>query len=705
MVRTMLAASLAAFALSAQAQAFVRAEPEVTLPSAAEARPKAARADPRRVRHVVLSSGFTVDRAKAMPSTDKPAVPLQVGFGRLVPGLQTAAEAQSRLAWEARADGRQLAAIAVTSPGAVATRMGLRIESLPPGAVLRFYGASGTDAFEVDAEEVARTPTLPTYWSPVVESPTIVMEVDLPPGATAADVRIASPEVSHLIASPATGFPIAKAASSCNVDATCHQGTWSNESNAVARILYTRDGSTYVCSGTLLADKDTSSSIPYFLTANHCVSSQAAASTVQAYWFYRSSACDSGTRGSYRSTTGGGTLLYSSVTTDTTLLRLNAAPPAGVTYAGWVVGNTPPLGTYVTGIHHPGGDLQKISFGSLRAYYTCAPGSGGNFSCDGDWASTSTFFSVGWRDGVTESGSSGSGLFLDNGRYLVGQLYGGNGSCTEPGSDFYGRFDVAYNAGMAKWLGQAQGTPSAPAATPAHNYTDLWWNPNESGWGVAINQHDARLFAAWYVYDGNGRPLWVTMSGGQWTSASRFTGDLYITSGPDPMGTFDPNQVTRTRVGSGTFDFTSSDRGTLSYTVNGVAGSKPIQRQLFGPYDPAPVTNYADLWWNASESGWGLSISQQYRTLFAVWYSYQPNRNPVWYVMSGGSWIAPDTYQGTFYRTSASGTFFGGVFNAGSVSRTAVGTLTLRFTGSGTAVMTYTIDGVTGSKAISRQPF
>src|SRR5688572_22467849 len=570
MIRAALAFALSVLALPAGAQLVTRAEPEVAVTSDAK-RPTAPRASPQRVRHVVLAEGFAVDRAKAMPSNVKPGVPLQVGFSRLVLALDDTPGTQAQLAWEAQAGGRQVAAVAVTSPGAVATRMGLRIHSLPAGTVLRFYGAQGTDPFEVTAAEVARTETLPEYWSPVVESPTIVMEVELPPGATPADVRISAPEISHLIASPATGFPVAKAASSCNVDAMCHQETWSNESNAVARILYTRAGSTYVCSGTLLADKDTSTSVPYFLTANHCVSSQASASTVQAYWFYRASACNSGERGTYRTTTGGGTLLYNSVTTDTALLRLNTQPPSGATYAGWLVGGVPSIGTAVTGIHHPTGDLQKVSFGSLRAYYTCVPEDGGNFSCDGDMASRATFFAVNWRAGTTESGSSGSALFLDNGRYLVGQLYGGTGSCTEPGSDWYGRFDVAYNAGMSRWLGQAQGTPSAPSVTPAHDYTDLWWNPAESGWGVALTQHESRLFATWYVYDSAGRPLWVTMSSGTWETASRFVGDLWMTAGPDPMGPFDPAQVTRTRVGRATFEFSGSDRGTLSYTVNGIS--------------------------------------------------------------------------------------------------------------------------------------
>ena len=698
-------ALLLALPALAAGQQVIRAEPEVQAASRAMPAPKAAQVAPWRTRHVRLPEGFAPDRAKALPSTDKPGIPMQVGFPRAIGSMQTVRDTRAELAWEAWVDGRTVAAVAVTSPGAAALRLGLHVEALPQGTVLRFHSGNGHDTLEMGAEEIARIPTLPEVWSPVVESDTIVMEVELPPEASPADVSLAAPRVSHLVASPATGFPVAKAASSCNLDAACYQGSWSSESNAVARILFTRDGSTYVCSGTLLADKDTSTAVPYFLTANHCVGTQAAASTVQSYWFYRASACDSGLRGNYRTLTGGATLLYASETTDTALLRLNGTPPAGVTYAGWIVGGTPAIGAPVTGIHHPTGDLQKISFGNIRNYYSCAPGEAGKFSCSTAGSSTSTFYSVGWRQGVTESGSSGSALFLDNGRYLVGQLYGGNGSCTEPGADFYGRFDVAYNAGMSRWLGTTQPTPSAPAITPAFNYTDLWWNPAESGWGLAINQHEDRVFAAWYVYDSSGRPLWVTMSGGQWSSSTRFTGDLWVTSGPDPRFAFDPSQVTRTRVGSATFDFASRDRATLTYTVNGVAGSKSIQRQPFGPFDPRAMTSYGDLWWNANESGWGVSITQQYRSLFVVWYSYLPDRRPVWYVMSDGSWISGDTWQGTLYRTSSGGAFFGAGFDPGAVTRTPVGSMTLRFTSSSTAVMSYSLEGFAGSKLISRQPF
>jgi hypothetical protein len=58
---------------------------------------------------------------------------------------------------------------------------------------------------------------------------------------------------------------------------------------------------------------------------------------------------------------------------------------------------------------------------------------------------------------VTDAGSSGSGLFLDNGRYLVGQLFGGSSSCeAKSADDYYARFDVTYRSALRRWLGEAE---------------------------------------------------------------------------------------------------------------------------------------------------------------------------------------------------------------------------------------------------------
>jgi hypothetical protein len=348
--------------------------------------------------------------------------------------------------------------------------------------------------------------------------------------------------------------------------------------------------------------------------------------------------------------------------------------------------------------------MQKISFGDLDGYLRCTPTDDDSFDCRRTPASIASFLSVTWRRGLTEPGSSGSALFRDAGRYLVGQLYGGEGGCGETSSDVYGRFDVAYGAGLSQWLGPE--TRANPVATPLYDYSDLWWNAAESGWGLSIAQHGAALFAAWYVYDEGGNPTWFVIPGGQWTSSTDFQGDLYATTGADPRFAFDPARVVTTRVGTASLAFSARDRGTLTYTANGIGGSKPITRQLFGATDTTPVGSYGDLWWVPSESGWGLSISQQYRTLFAVWYTYRPDGSAAWYVMPGGSWTSSSTYGGTLYRTSAAARpFLGRTFDPGAVGNVAVGTLTLRFFGTTSATMSYTLDGVSGTKAITRQPF
>jgi V8-like Glu-specific endopeptidase len=699
--------AVALWALSTLVHAEIRTEAEAQ-PGNPEVVQKSRRAPPGHITETRLPA-FIAPKAQV----EQRGVPTQIGHAREVDTLASTAATRDALAWEATAHGARRAALSVTSPGAAATRLALRIERAPAGTMFRFYPPSGDAPFEVSYEEIAAQMRAgataaqadTVYWSPVVEGETQAVEVELAPGHEPAELALAIPSASHLVTSAEIGFFMPKAAAaSCNVDSMCHQETWSTESAAVARIVFTDGGSTFLCTGTLLADRDPSTVIPYFLTANHCVSTQAVASTVQTYWFYRATSCDSGTRGPYQTRTGGAALLYASASTDTSFIRLNSTPPAGAGYAGWLVGSAPATGAKVTGIHNPRGDLQKISFGNLDDYLVCTPATNHSFDCRHTPNSLSSFYSVTWREGLTEPGSSGSALFLDSGRYLVGQLYGGEGSCTEAGSDVYGRFDVAYGMGLSRWL--ASEPAKTPSAAPLYDYSDLWWNANESGWGLSITQHASNLFAAWYVYDAGGNPTWIVMPGGQWTASDTYSGDLYATTGPDPRFAFDPSRVTTNKVGTGTLTFSARDRGTLTYTVNGVTGSKPITRQLFGPADSTPVGSYGDLWWVSSESGWGLAISQQYRTLFAVWYTYRPDGTSAWYVMPGGSWISSTTYRGTLYRTwAAPRAFLGADFDPSAVGNLAVGTLTLRFSGTSSATMSYTLDGVSGTKALTRQSF
>jgi hypothetical protein len=119
-------------------------------------------------------------------------------------------------------------------------------------------------------------------------------------------------------------------------------------------------------------------------------------------------------------------------------------------------------------------------------------------------------------------------------------------------------------------------------STPATNYTDMWWNPAESGWGVSFAQHAGsnQVFAVWYTYDprevgasGQNKPLWIVMPGGTWTSPTTLTGTVYVAKGV-PFN--QPGSNPRNNpVGSFTFNFTSAASGQFSYNIAAPAGLAP----------------------------------------------------------------------------------------------------------------------------------
>src|SRR5258705_11195351 len=119
----------------------------------------------------------------------------------------------------------------------------------------------------------------------------------------------------------------------------------------------------------------------------------------------------------------------------------------------------------------------------------------------------------------------------------------------------------------------------------------------------------------------------------------------------------------------------------------------------------AEPLNYQDLWWAGSqESGWGLSLSQQGSTLFSVLYIYDAAGKPQWVVMPGGTWNAGGTaYSGALYVPS--GTPFANYDASRFAAGASVGNASFEFAGTNAATLRYTINGVSGSKAITRQGF
>lgn len=426
----------------------------------------------------------------------------QVGASRSIPETQSVQDFQQQTSWIPTATGGWALAISMRSPEAYALRLGVEITSLPATSILRVYSQSNHDeVYETSGQNVLGILqnnrragedgiAAHTWWAPEIQGEEATLEIELPPGTERSQVQITIPRLIHIYADifsfhGADGVSFdPNVASSCNIDASCHDG-YDMQRNSVARMSYVDNGSGYICTGTLLNDA-ASSHTPYFLTANHCISTQSAASSLQTWWFYRSTSCnDQSVSANRKILRNGAVLLHASANADFSLLRLNDVPPAGAVFSGWDAA-TMAIGQSLVGIHHPTGDLQKISFGELSSYANCDPIQGqSSFSCYLTYDPTreSSYYYVKWQSGTTEGGSSGSGLF-HSGR-LTGVLSGGSGSCSQAEkTSVYGKFSSILPA-LKGWLTTTTtGTPENPAvqrqavyrffnsATGAHFYTN-----------------------------------------------------------------------------------------------------------------------------------------------------------------------------------------------------------------------------------------
>lgn len=115
----------------------------------------------------------------------------------------------------------------------------------------------------------------------------------------------------------------------------------------------------------------------------------------------------------------------------------------------------------------------------------------------------------------------------------------------------------------------------------ATDYTDLWYNPDESGWGVNLVQSESFVFATFFVYAADGTPTWYT---GEltWDGSNAFRGNLYATTGSGFASTWQAGNSKSTVAGTASFQPSSTNawQGTLAWTVAGVgSASKAIERQ------------------------------------------------------------------------------------------------------------------------------
>ena len=350
-------------------------------------------------------------------------------------------------------DGSQIIVLIIKSSGASGIGVHFRNFALADGEEVYVYG-TGTDSIVFGPFTNKGPWSSGEFWSGTVNGDTAVIEFYTRSDENRKGFDIF--EVSHIFADLDWRLrPNELDVLDCEVDASCDGDP---KKNAVGRIVY-NNGGTKVCTGTLLNDR-AQDSTPYFLTANHCVPTQTVAQTVEVYWFYQTTSCDSGVLRSWVHSPPGANLLATQQSNDFSLLRLMNNAPGGAVFSAWTSA-AQSTGTSVFGLHHPGGYippgipsyLRRSSGSIMSTNEACAP------------SGLVNGYRIDWTVGTTERGSSGSGLFASNSQQLVGVLSCGPDPATCSGPfNAYSKFANFYSQIKPYIYSSAL---SAPVARPA----------------------------------------------------------------------------------------------------------------------------------------------------------------------------------------------------------------------------------------------
>lgn len=248
----------------------------------------------------------------------------------------------------------------------------------------------------------------------------------------------------------------------------------------------------------------------------------------------------------------------------------------------------------------------------------------------------------------------------------------------------------------------------------AASYAGFWVKPSESGWGLNLQHQGDNIFAAWYTYDADGKPIWLTMScklvGNQCKESIYFIVGRPLSQGLTNIGPIVDN------VGVGNLTFNTASSLTFTYTLYGKTKTvSDVTKFNFAPADQVPVctqtsasrassTNYTDTWWGgAAASGWGLSLSHQGDNIFVAIYTYSDDTKPAWatgLVTKVAGTTA--TYRGDFSAPRSGTPFFDiNGSNATTFPLPKTGTFTLTFTSGEAATLDYDL-AVAGAATSSK---
>ncbi len=344
--------------------------------------------------------------------------------------------------WTEMSDGTKIWRLHLSSPGAFDINVDFNRYQLNTGSMVFIYPPDQSYYFGgFNQQNNSESKYLPTNF---VSGDEIVIELQVKSGISDYGfLQIGSLAHAYIdvfgkkVSNPGTSGP-------CNVDINCASGVnWQVVKKAVCRLAIKSGSSTVFCTGALV-NNTKQDTIPYLLTANHCISSAYQANTALFLFDFEADTCGKKVVSSSWSLAGS-SLLATSDSIDFSLLRLNETPPGQYKpyYAGWSLSQVPAANTVC--IHHPEGDLKKISIDTnplTTEYQDPIPPV---LSWLYDESIPQAFWRViNWETGTTEGGSSGAPLFNHN-KLIVGNLTGGQANCTTPVNDYFSKFFVGWD--------------------------------------------------------------------------------------------------------------------------------------------------------------------------------------------------------------------------------------------------------------------
>ncbi|MCB1552257.1 MAG: hypothetical protein KDJ14_00515 [Xanthomonadales bacterium] len=265
------------------------------------------------------------------------------------------------------------------------------------------------------------------------------------------------------------------------------------------------------------------------------------------------------------------------------------------------------------------------------------------------------------------------------------------------------RLRTALCAALLGAMGSASAAPLKSA---------IWWDPAESGWGVYIADQGSTLALFWFTYDNDGEPAWFLAPTAP-QADGRYTGTIERITGVPLAQIVGQAADPGVTIGNATVSFVDDYTLDFNYTVNGQSQTKQLTRFAFGqddvvcdagPSARAGLTNYSDIWWNPASSGWGIYLTHIGDDLYATWYTYDNDREPL-FLQGVTSKQADGSFSGELYR-SRNGTPFLDIDGApAGTGSDVIGSMRLVFSDGQNATFQYTIGGVTQTKTIQRFVF